>query len=323
MFFSIVVPIYNVEKYLAECIESVLVQSFGDYELILVDDGSKDASPQICDEYSRKDDRIKVIHKVNGGLSDARNVGTAVAQGEYIVYIDSDDYVDDNAFLTKIYDKAKGGCDIVVYKFKKYYESTKEFGECTFDFSRLDDYDTIASRVKYLVTQNAFYCSAWSKVVRRKLLVDNKIEFEKGLLGEDQEWYYHILLKAKTIEGVDEAFIVYRQRENSITTSTKLKNLTDCIYVLKKWKESIENDVLDSEYREALLHSLGKLFCNLMIAYSRCKDRERKACYDDIKAMRGLLKYNANPRTRFFSRIYRLIGFDLFMRSLDLAGKAR
>ena len=106
MKFSVILPIYKVEKYLCECVDSILNQSFTDYEIILVDDGSPDGSGAICDEYAEKDARVKVIHKVNGGLSDARNAGFAIAQGEYVVFIDSDDYVTDPDFL-KIFLKVK------------------------------------------------------------------------------------------------------------------------------------------------------------------------------------------------------------------------
>lgn len=95
---SVIVPIYNVEKYLARCVDSIVNQTYKDFELILVDDGSPDNSGKICDEYAKKDSRIKVVHKKNGGLSDARNAGMAVATGEYISFIDSDDYVSDDFF---------------------------------------------------------------------------------------------------------------------------------------------------------------------------------------------------------------------------------
>ena len=102
MLFSIILPIYNVENYLCECVDSILNQTYKDYEIILVDDGSKDKSPHICDELAHKYDCIKVIHKKNGGLSDARNAGTKEAIGKYIVYIDSDDYILDKEFLSKL-----------------------------------------------------------------------------------------------------------------------------------------------------------------------------------------------------------------------------
>ena len=97
---SVIVPIYNVEKYLTKCIESIINQTYKNLEIILVDDGSPDKSPIICDEYAKKDNRIKVIHKKNGGLSDARNYGMSLATGEYISFIDSDDYVTDDYIMT-------------------------------------------------------------------------------------------------------------------------------------------------------------------------------------------------------------------------------
>ena len=122
MFFSVVVPVYNVEQYLKECVDSILSQTFKDFELILVNDGSKDSSPAICDEYAKKDDRIKVIHKPNGGLSDARNVGTAAAKGEYVIYIDSDDYVTTDMYQ-KMYQKAiSGNFDMVVCDLNYIYD---------------------------------------------------------------------------------------------------------------------------------------------------------------------------------------------------------
>ena len=101
MKFSVIIPIYKVEQYLRQCVDSVLAQTYTDVEIILVDDGSPDSCPAICDEYAKKDSRIKVIHKPNGGLSDARNAGLDMAQGEYVLFLDSDDWWDDKDALRK------------------------------------------------------------------------------------------------------------------------------------------------------------------------------------------------------------------------------
>ena len=318
-----VIPVYNVEKYLSQCVDSILAQSFTDFELILVDDGAKDNSGKICDEYAQRDSRVKVIHKENGGLSDARNEGTKIAQGKYVVYVDSDDYIDGDDFLQLIYDKAQSDADIICYKFRKYYESTDEMKECDFSFPDIDKYDGIAEKIEYLVKTNSFYCSAWSKSVKRELLVSNELWFEKGLLGEDQEWYYHVLLKSRSIEGIDKAFVIYRQRANSITSSWKIKNLTDCIYVIKKWNEGIKGADIDEAYRVALYNSLAKLYCNLLIGYTNFKNKEKKQYYKDLKELSHLLSYNLNPRTRTFAKIKRLCGFDLMMTALKVLCKVR
>lgn len=324
MFFSIVVPVYNVEKYLRECIDSILSQTFTDFELILVDDGSKDNSPLICDEYAQKDGRIKVIHKQNGGLSDARNVGTNEAKGSYIVYIDSDDYYCDNDFLTKLHQKAyETDADVIAYKFKKYLEVKNEFVECTFNCPDFNKKESLAKRIDYLVKQDAFYCSAWSKSFKRSIVSENNIEFEKGLLGEDQEWYYHLLLKISSIEFLDEPFVVYRQRSNSITSSWKIKNLKDCVYIIEKWSKKIQNSELDNNYKNSLLNSVAKLYCNLLIAYTRFDDKEKKNYFKQIKDLRFLLEYNINPRVQMFYKIYKIGGFGLLMSALKVICKIK
>lgn len=324
MFFSIVVPIYNVEKYLRECIDSILSQSFNDFELILVDDGSKDSSPSICDEYAKKDGRIKVIHKQNGGLSDARNVGTYEANGRYIVYIDSDDYYCDKDFLKKLHQKAsETDSDVIAYKFKKYLEASNEFVECKFNCPDFDKIESLAERIDYLVKQDAFYCSAWSKSFKRSIVSANNIEFEKGLLGEDQEWYYHLLLKISSIEFLDEPFVVYRQRSNSITSSWKIKNLKDCVYIIEKWSGKIQNSELDNNYKNSLLNSVAKLYCNLLIAYTRFDDTEKKNYFNRIRDLRFLLEYNINPRVQMFYKIYKIGGFGLLMSALKVICKIK
>lgn len=318
MLFSVIVPVYNVEKYLNECVDSILSQTFTDFELILVNDGSKDNSGAICDEYAQKDTRIKVIHKENGGSSDARNKGTEIARGEYIIYIDSDDYLSKNTFLADLSKKTQRNTDIICYKFKKYYEDSKSFSKCAFEFPELEKYNTLSSRIEYLVGSDAFYCSPWTKAVKKSLLQENKIEFEKGLLGEDQEWYYQVLLKAQSIEGIDDDYIVYRQRANSITSSWKMKNLTDCIYVIDKWKKGILEADVDQALKTALYHSLAKLYCNLLIGYTNFKCKEKKAEYKHLQDMKKLLHYNKNPRVAKMYKIYKIFGFRIMMLALKI-----
>lgn len=324
MFFSVVVPVYNVEKYLRECIESFLCQTFTDFEMILVNDGSTDNSGLICDEYAEKDSRIKVLHKQNGGMSDARNKGTEMASGKYVVYIDSDDYVSSSEFLMELFEKAESDPDIIVYKFKKYFEDSKRFSKCAYAFPELNTMPTLADKISYIVKSDAFYCSAWSKTMKLSLLKDNRITFEKGLMAEDQEWYYHVLLNANTLEGIDKDYIVYRQRANSVSSSTKVKNITDCIDVVDKWQKEISsNAALSPDYKEALLGSVAKLYCNALVAYTNCKDKTKKDHYKRLKSLSFLFKYNINPRVSLFSKVYRIAGFDITMMALKIICKVR
>lgn len=323
MFFSIVIPVYNVEKYLNECVDSILCQTFKDFEIILVDDGAKDNSGKICDEYAQKDSRVKVIHKENGGAADSRNVGLAQANGEYLIFIDSDDYLDRSTFLEEIHEKAKDGTDIICYKFKKYFDNTKQYTDCSFEIPDLGSLGTMADKLKALVSHDAFYCSPWSKAIKMSILKDNGIVFEKGLLCEDQEWYYHIMLVAKSVDGIDKDYIVYRQTSNSTSRSWKMKNLTDCLGIIKNWEKRITEADIDEGYREALLASLAKLYCNLLIGYTNFKNKDKKQYYSQLKDLSHLLQYNLNPRTRTFSKIKKLCGFGLMMTALKVLCKVR
>ncbi|MBQ8769519.1 MAG: glycosyltransferase family 2 protein, partial [Oscillospiraceae bacterium] len=125
MFFSVVVPVYNVENYLKECVDSILRQSFADFELILVDDGSKDGSGAICDAYALGDARVKVIHKENGGQSTARNAGVRAAAGEYAVFLDSDDFIDTSDFFADLHSALTDNADVAVFRYYKYFSPEK------------------------------------------------------------------------------------------------------------------------------------------------------------------------------------------------------
>lgn len=323
MFFSIVVPVYNVEKYLRQCVDSIVRQNFSDFELILVDDGSKDSSPAICDEYAAKDNRIKVVHKNNGGQAQARNIGTDKAKGNYIIYIDSDDYIAEDSFLGDIYKKAEKNADIICYKFCKYYEDTSEMKSCRFRMPVFYETDSMAQRIEKLVVQDAFYCSPWTKAIKRTVLTNNQVRFQNGLLSEDQEWYYNVLINAESIEGINKSYIVYRQRTNSTSTSWKMQNLTDTIKIIEKWKEKIEKGDWPPDYKNSLMNSVSKLYCNLLIGYTRYSNSEKSKYYKDLKRLASLLQYHKNPRVKIFYRIYRIGGFRLLMTGLKVICKVQ
>lgn len=323
MFFSIVVPIYNAEKYLRECIDSVLSQTFTDFELILVDDGSNDNSPSICDEYAQKDGRIKVIHKQNSGQAETRNIGTNTASGKYIIYIDSDDYITENTFFEDLYEIAKAEIDIICYKYRKYFDNTKTMADAGFKIPEFKANDSMAVRINKLVANDAFYCAPWSKAIKLSVIKDNGIEFKNGLLSEDQEWYYNVLINSASIEGIDKSYIAYRQHGNSTSNTWKIKNLTDTIEIIKNWKQKIETSDLENELKISLLNSLAKLYCNLLIGYTRYNNKEKKQFYKELKDLSNLIEYHINPRVNTFYKIYKTGGLGLLMSALKIICKIK
>jgi hypothetical protein len=222
-----------------------------------------------------------------------------------------------------IHEKAVGGTDIICYKFKKYYQDTKTFGTCAFAFPALEKQESFAKKVEYLVSTDSLYFAAWTKAIKKSLLQNNKIQFQKGLIGEDQDWYYQVLLKAQSIVGLDREYIVYRQHTNSVTASWKMKNLTDCIYIIEKWRKGIAQSDVTPELKNALYHSLAKLYCNLLIGYTRFCCKEKKSEYKRLKNMRELFQYNKNPRVAKLGKLYKLCGFDLMMFGLKVVCKIK
>lgn len=318
MLFSIIIPVYNVESYLKECVESILNQSYKDYEIILVDDGSTDNSGSICDDYAGKYSKISAEHKVNGGLSDARNYGLKKANGEYVLFIDSDDFIVYKDFLSDLSGCVIKSPDMVLFKYAKYFHSKHRFGTCCFSYCKAQHKEDYAECLMELVRDDAFYGMAWIKAIRRDFLQNNHIEFEVGLLGEDMEWNYHLITKAKHLVLLDKVAIAYRQREGSITASHKIKNLTDFIYILEKWSSSIDRTTKDPTLRLALLGSLAKYYSNLLVVYTRLKDPRKIQYVNKIKALSWLLKSAMSKRPKFLHTVMKVVGFKGLLQVLAL-----
>lgn len=320
MKFSIILPVYKVEKYLRPCVDSILNQTFKDFEVILVDDGSPDSSPQICDEYAQKDSRVSVIHKPNGGQADARNVGLEAAKGDYICYIDSDDFLANENVLQLLADKTATNPDIVHYKFKEWFESDGHIADCRFDYNVPTEGRTVAEIYCDLIDKDAYYNSAWSKIIRRDLLMENNIRFEKGIVGEDNEWYYHVVMVAKSLVLVDEPLYVYRRRQGSTTTTATRKNLLDQLHVLDKW-ENLLKDKEDDARAKVVRGSLAKQYCSALIIYAGLTDIDD--LYPRVKEKSYLLNYSKTGRVVTFRKASKIIGIKGLILGLKLIKKIR
>jgi len=305
MTFSIILPIYNVEKYLSACIDSVLTQTFKDYEVILVDDGSTDTSPLICEKYADLHPCIHVIHKPNGGLSDARNVGLKAATGEYVFFVDSDDYLIDNSVLSRIVDKLNGKPDVVTFKSIKWFESTGKTGTNTDDLSVSSDSLQPYEKYLELIDKDTYSNSAWSKVIKRTILTDHHIEFEKGLLGEDNDWYYKVVSHLSSLELINEPLYVYRQRAGSITKTYTAKNMEHLLWIIEKWTKFVNEGELTGN-KKVIRNSLAKQYCHAIIGY--CSLKEAEGFYPRLKKLNYLLQYSNNPRVKAFRRINNFVG---------------
>lgn len=234
---SVVVPVYNVEKYLNRCIDSILIQTYDNIEILLIDDGSTDGSAQICDKYIKKDKRVKVFHKKNGGLSDARNVGIDISNGKYIMFIDSDDSVEK---------------DIIEYLYKLIIKFNTKMSVCSHNIifnngekikklgSKKEELLTDKECIKRMLYHKDIDTSAWAKLYSRELFYD--IRYPKGFLFEDIGTTYKFFLKSKFIACGYFGKYNYFVRKNSIVTETFSEKKLD----LLKMTDMMGNDVLEN-----------------------------------------------------------------------------
>lgn len=243
---SIIVPVYNVEKYIKRCVESLVNQTYKNIEIILVDDGSKDNCSKICDYYAIKDKRIKVIHKTNGGLSDARNAGFCVATGKLIMFIDSDDYVDIH-MVSHMYDRMeRENSDIVVCGVNWVNEDGVLLKKDTVESD--ETFDTIQG-LKQVIADGKIKQHVWNKLYKREIVEGTK--FEKGKYHEDIFWSYQIFGKANKVAVMSEAYYYYVQRINSIMGEGYSKKRLDaldanrckCEYMKKYYPQLLDTAV--------------------------------------------------------------------------------
>ena len=230
---SVIIPVYKVEEYLDDCMRSILDQTYRNLEIILVDDGgTTDRCPEMCDEYAAADERIKVIHKKNGGLSDARNAGLEIATGRWIVFIDSDDYAAPDMIM-KLADAAdRTGAQLVWCGFKEISAesvySKDKFGETDKDNSQTEikvRSNKEAEMLFYEPGKMGECMVAWNKLYLRDLFFDDdKIRYPKGKIFEDGYTTYKLIYKAEKVAVIDEAMYFYRQRKDSIMNKNADRN---------------------------------------------------------------------------------------------------
>lgn len=238
---SIIVPVYNVEKYVEECVQSLLAQSYKKLEIILVDDGSLDKSGEICDNLCLLDNRIKVLHKKNGGLSDARNHGIDVATGKYVMFVDSDDIVDGD-IVQELYSYITAHQDLKLVV----SELTHFFDENVPVFLHEKNVEVIEKNdaIKEFLYQKRIPTSACGKLYLKSIL--NNIRFVKGQRFEDNEFVFKVLLKSDKVAVNKSKLYAYRHRSNSITTAKFGEKEFDIIEIGKRVLEesnSIDNSV--------------------------------------------------------------------------------
>ena len=269
---SIIVPIYKVEPYLRRCLDSIVNQTYTNLEIILVDDGSPDNCPEICEEYAAKDNRIIVIHKENGGLSDARNAGLDICKGEYVYFIDSDDFVSSNAISILLNACEQNKADIAVgnhYSFHKESEISKETEKAVF---RNISFEEAMRKQCFFSHEFTQIVVAWNKLI--KTGIAKRFYFPKGLICEDNYTTFKYFYKTKAV-ATNTILYYYQNRKESIVN--KLEGTKeDCIIAINYLNEKI-NFLRKTGYSHLIPLFTESLAEQHLSLYIRTIDKESKA----------------------------------------------
>ena len=317
---SIVIPVYKVEKYLEKCIESIINLTYKNLEIIIVDDGSPDNCPQMCDEFAKSDKRIKVIHKENGGLSDARNAGIDIATGKYITFVDSDDYITNDYVeymynLIKRYNTKIATCETKVVHIESDEENQEQF---------IENIEILTARdlfYKILFAQKSDV-SAYSKLYETALFRD--IRYPKGVVYEDTATTYKLIEKCDKIATGNKKCYFYFSRPNSISKMSGFnKNEIDYIKNTDEMLNYLQNKYPDLE--QAInrfdLYANFRILRLLLFTTPRDKKKEQEV-FKKIKSKRmEVLKYKDTPKRDKIAIILSFFGLSIFKFSWYIYSK--
>ena len=309
---SIIVPVYKVEDYIRECLDSILAQTYPYFELILVDDGSPDNCGRICDDYAKGDNRIKVVHKVNGGISSARNAGLEVAKGEWIMHVDGDDWIESDMIESLIEAAQITGADMVIGDFVKYGPSA---GYNKLPTWSSDKKKSMTNYIAYVMT------TIWGSIAKRSLYADHSLKSPDGIsYCED----FHLIVRlchfANKIVNVHRPFYHYRYRPTSIMSNMNGKTEADEQWVYQDTIRFFKEQGVYEDYRkvmswrvlksaqELLLDPAGhkrfmELFNDGREFIFSCPFVNRK-----IKMLAWMLTHNLRPVVAVFDRMRSMIG---------------
>ena len=252
MILSIVVPVFNVKQYLPKCLASLLDQGLNkdEYEIILVDDGSTDGGGQICDEFALKEGNVKVMHQKNQGLSVARNVGTQVAEGKYIQYVDSDDYLHSDVLKGLVSLMEEHSLDVLRYGFRRVSErgSVPDIGKGQI---RLKD-TRIWNGKDFLLEELWFSCYAWQFIIRRELLEVHHLQFKPGIIFEDTEWTPRLLSVTRRVASTDAVVYYYLIRKGSITNTAVEKRIKAQLFLIDELRNQASS-MEDSRWHQGMI----------------------------------------------------------------------
>ena len=311
--YSIIIPVFNIEDYLSQCIESVLNQNYQDWEIILVDDGSIDSSPKICDEYMEKDARIKVIHQENKGQSSARNIAIKSALGEYLVWLDGDDFLPDGAIegLDNLL-KEQGSADIIVHQYQLYFDKTKTLQNYKYAYDKQYETQNIEKIFQYMYDDLKYTSATWTITINKRYLLEYQLYFKEGIKHEDALWSPVAIMNAKKVLFNNNNFYIYRvDRQGSTMNTPKIKNLFDRFTVIEELLLESKKERYSEEQCKLFEQLCGKMFIGLLADidyFAKSNVNEHKTLIRMMREKMWVLRTRKEARYRIIYFLCKLVG---------------
>lgn len=320
---SVIIPVYNVENYLERCVKSVLNQDYQELEVILVDDGSPDNCPQICDELAKIDKRIIVVHKPNGGLSSARNVGLNICTGEYVTFLDSDDQWAECTLNIIMKYAVEAQTDMIMFASISLYPDgmlrKRDYGNLGGDKFEVFPVENLYKKL----TQNGdLREQAGTHIIRTSFLKENRYTFKQGILCEDTEFMFRILRNLNSIAVTDKVLLIYtEQRIGSITNTVSIKRLNDLVDVIQNSLDYYKNNNNKIENYEkahcAYLWSIALGYCSLI------EKNQSKRYLQKLRCQKKYLNLFLHPKSKKVGYLCSVFGMTLTSRFLAVYIKLR
>ena len=320
---SVIIPAYNVEHYLDDCLESVVKQNNGKLEIVLVDDGSKDSTWDICCRYAEKYDYISAFTKPNEGQSSARNLGLEKATGHYVFFMDSDDSLTDGA-IEKLFKKIEDEQnEVVIFLYKRLEDATGEISDCGYqlDEAQVENL-TGEALLQYLITGRVYDWYPWLLVVRRSYLLERNLFFQKGVTFEDARWTPAVILHAAKVSYLDFPVYIYRSNRVGSTTSTfSEKNFISKIGVLSFIEAFSEENHFSKETKEKLFANVANLYVSTLFDVWFLEKSKRKQYLESLKKYKFILAESARTYHHLLYKLWSIVGITpvsylLYLRAL-------
>ena len=309
---SVVIPVFKVENYLERCVRSVLDQDYRDLEVILVDDGSPDRCPQICDDLALQDTRVIVVHKKNGGLSSARNAGIERATGDYIAFLDSDDQWVQGLLSPLMDHLAESEVNMLMFAGNSLYEDGTIYQRI--DSLRSEGQFRVFNTYEFypiLIASGDFHESACTKILKREFLLSNDLAFKEGIIGEDTEWMFRVMRKVDVLAySPISLFLCTEGRMGSISNSPTKKSIWDGLSTIKGSLDYYKR-APEPNFKEWELAQCSYIWSISLGLYGGLPQNERTGLKAELKNVKKQLKLNTHPKSRKVGILYSLLGFDL------------